>query len=220
MPVQPTKASSSHTAVHTAVTDVLIRTVRHQRIGADGRIPYTVRCEALNSSMGWDRDRSRNETMDDDGDEPARYTSKGKKRASARDMERLQEVEEHRRHDCDLEYAYRRAEREPIPQHVIDLQRREFEQNQSLQSDQTANALRDQMSLTVELQRRCTELEKLLSKRQLSQGESRGHSPKRLQDGRGYQGDRRRIDADLDDFLEEDDDYPFARRNWAPRDRE
>ncbi len=47
MPVRPTKASSSHTAVHTAVTDVLIRTVRRRRIGADGRIPYTVRCEAL-----------------------------------------------------------------------------------------------------------------------------------------------------------------------------
>ncbi len=47
MPVRPTKASSSHTAVHTAVMDVLIRTVRRRRIGADGRIPYTVRCEAL-----------------------------------------------------------------------------------------------------------------------------------------------------------------------------
>ncbi|PBK97564.1 hypothetical protein ARMGADRAFT_1027056 [Armillaria gallica] len=127
-----------------------------QYINDDHQSPH----QQYNVSLEWDRDRSRNETTDDEDDELSRGDRKGKKRASARDMERMQALDDFRA-ECAL-----------IPQHVLDLQR--------------LNALHDQMSLMVELQCRCSELEKMLSKRQLSPGEARGHSPKRFRDGRGY----------------------------------
>lgn len=67
----------------------------------------------------------------------------------------------------------------------------------------------------------------MLSKRQLSPDgyhtSARDQPMKRHHKSRAYQGDRyhkrRRTDADMDEFLYEDEDYPPARRQWRDRGR-
>ncbi len=147
---------------------------------------------------------------------------KGKNKALYRDLERQREFEEdNRRREAGREEGRRReqarlhAEQAPIPQHVVDMQLCNFEEQHS---DSTADALRDQISMNVELMRRCDELKKLLTKRHLSPDERHGHSSKRQRESRPSQTEQRR-QADYDDYLAEDEDYPVPRRQWRERGR-
>lgn len=121
-------------------------------------------------------------------DERHSHENKGKARASYQELEWQREMDDtERQRKVDREEwdhrdaAHICAEHEPIPQHVIDMQMRDFEEHRP---DPTANALHDQISINVKLMRRCEELEKLLNKRQLSPDGRQNQSSKRHRDSR------------------------------------
>ncbi|SJL16372.1 uncharacterized protein ARMOST_19894 [Armillaria ostoyae] len=160
--------------------------------------------------------RSRSTRHDvDDTEEDDRRDRKGKRRASPREMERQQISDDHlRRWDegRETERARRHAEEAPILEQVMELQARELTGD-----DSTAGALQEQLSMNIDLMRRCKELEKMLHKRQSSPEWDHHPSPKRHRDSRFQHQEYRRHD-EIDEFLEGDGDYP-ARRHWAPREQ-
>lgn len=149
---------------------------------------------------------------------------KGKGRASHRELEDQRELddlirhrEEAREDERRMEHARICMERAPIPQHVINMQARDFEEHQP---DSMASALHDQISRNVDLTCRCEELEKMLSKRQLSPDGCYSQSAKRQRDMRPYQFEtHRRMEAEMDDYLAEGKDYPLPHRQWRERGR-
>lgn len=142
-----------------------------------------------------------------------RCEQKGKRRASPRELERsIEDRLRQRDEDREVERARRHVEEAPIPAQVLDMQAREL-----AGSDPMTEALWEQLSMNVDLIRRCKELEKILHKRQPSPEWDHHHSPKRHRDSRFQHSDYRRRD-EIDDFLEGDGDFP-VRRNWPPRER-
>ncbi|PBK90625.1 hypothetical protein ARMGADRAFT_1111103 [Armillaria gallica] len=149
--------------------------------------------------------------MEDIDEEPvsSHHDRKGKGKASRQQLDRDREVDdyhhqrdEYRENEREVERARRRAEQAPILQHILDMQARDFADAGDMCNDHTANMLRSQLSMNADLMRHCTELEKMLMKRQLSPGGYLGHHM------------QHRIDAELDEFLEMDDDYPLPCRQW------
>lgn len=97
------------------------------------------------------------------------------------------------------------------------MQARDLVNTSDMHNDHTTNTLRSQLSMNADLMRRCMELEKLLTKQQLSPGGYLGHHSKCQRDLHGHQHQhevRCRIDAELDEFLEMDDDYPLPCQQW------
>ncbi|PBK82269.1 hypothetical protein ARMGADRAFT_1038729 [Armillaria gallica] len=95
--------------------------------------------------------------------------------------------------------------------HVVDMQMREFEEHRP---DPMVNMLCNQISMNVELMRRCEELEKMLSKRQLSPDRRQNQSSKCHWDSCPSQLEHRCQLEEYDNYLVEDEDYPTPCRQW------
>ncbi len=80
--------------------------------------------------------------------------------------------------------------------------------------------LRDQISLNLDLMKRCSELEKMLMKRQLSPNGEENGAPKRMRDScRVKSSDRHHYENDFDRFTLDDEDNHFRSRHSTPRGR-
>ncbi|PBK96173.1 hypothetical protein ARMGADRAFT_1077683 [Armillaria gallica] len=150
----------------------------------------------------------RRRMMEDIDEEPvsSHHDQKGKGKASHQQLDWDRKVDnyhhrsdEYRENEREVERARRRAEQTPIPQHILDMQARDFADASNMHNDHTTN------------------LEKMLTKRQLSPGGYLGHHSKCQRESHGHQHQHKaqcRIDAELDEFLEMDDNYPLPRRQW------
>ncbi|PBK61981.1 hypothetical protein ARMSODRAFT_981156 [Armillaria solidipes] len=114
-----------------------------------------------------------------------------------------------------------RARRVSIPQRTIDMQERDVRSNQGPSNDSTTSALHHQLSLNLELMKKCNELEKMVNKWQLSPSGQGGNPVKRQQESHTSQAEhRRRVNREYDEFLQEDQGDTTPRRpSWNERER-
>ncbi len=95
------------------------------------------------------------------------------------------------------------------------MQAQDFEEHQP---DYTASALHDQISQNMDLTCCCEELEKMLSKCQLSLDRRYSQSAKWQWDVQPYQFEtRHHVEAEMDEYLAESKDYPLPHCQWHER---
>ncbi len=116
-------------------------------------------------------------------DEPCqkRNHGKGKKKASRQevvDEERRAARERRERERTFMEEQRREIEEEPIPREIIEIQERELRNVDTGHAGNTEAALREQITLNLDLMKRYNALEKLLRKRQLSPSGEENGEPK------------------------------------------
>lgn len=162
------------------------------------------------------RARSHRESDVESDNSARRRDRKGKQKAMEHEMEARRYSEERcqrRQEESDRERARRCTERATIPRHIIEMQERELREPQGPREDSTATALRQQIALNLELMKKLNNFGEGATKRRHSPGGNGDHSAKRPRDSQRQRDEHRRCtDAELDDFLAEDRDYPIPRR--------
>ncbi|PBK70534.1 hypothetical protein ARMSODRAFT_1018061 [Armillaria solidipes] len=119
-----------------------------------------------------------------------------------------------------LEDRRRAIEEEPIPREIIERQERELQNVGAVNPGDTEAALRDQISLNLDLMKRFNELEKMLTKRQLSPNGEENGAPKRMRDNhRAESSNRRQNENDFERFTLDDEDDGYRSRQSTPRGR-
>ncbi len=173
-------------------------------------------------------DPSRRITMMDSAseeDEPPRKqdTGKGKRRATREEMmadERQAMRDRQERHRATTKERRRAVEEEPIPREIIERQERELRHVGAANPGDTEAALRSQITMNLDLMKRVNELEKMMTKRQLSPSGEENGAPKRMRDNRRTEDYYRRpSDKDFEKFALDEEDDGFRNRQPTSRGR-
>ncbi len=169
------------------------------------------------------RNRGMDSASEDDEPRQKRDHGKGKKKASRQevvDEERRAARERRERERTFMEERCREIEEEPIPREIIEIQERELRNVDTGHAGNTEAALREQITLNLDLMKRYNALEKLLRKRQLSPSGEENGEPKRMRDSRRTaSNDRRQTENDFDMFLLDDEDGDDRSRQRTSRGR-
>ncbi|PBK96037.1 hypothetical protein ARMGADRAFT_1028259 [Armillaria gallica] len=133
------------------------------------------------------RDHHRRDADVDSDDSVKDQGRKGKQKVMDAEMEERRYAKERRQRrndELDREHARRRAEREDIPWHIVEMQERELHDSRGSRGDSTAAALWQQIALSLELMQKLSNLERGASKNRGHGGSMvRGRDPARI--GRG-----------------------------------
>ncbi len=119
-----------------------------------------------------------------------------------------------------IEDRRRAIEQEPIPREIIERHACKLWNVGTTNPSDTEAALRDQISLNLDLMKRCSELEKMLTKRQLSPNGEENSAPKRMRDNRRTENTNRyKNENDFDGFTLDNGDNNFRSHQSTPRGR-